>query len=65
MQVVSVRTGCLLNPPRKLEDIKEQLRTLYGKSALLRLADNAQDSEDVSELLEDLQEALNDYMVCL
>ena len=32
---------------------------------LLRLVDNAQDGEDVSGLLEDLQEAVNDYMVRL
>jgi len=53
----------MLKPPRKLEDIKEQLQALRGKSALLRVADNAQDSEDISGLLEDLQEVVNDYMV--
>jgi len=62
MQVLSVQTGCL-HPPRKLEGIEEQLRSLHAKSALLRFVDNAQDSEDVSGLLEDLQEAVNDYMV--
>jgi hypothetical protein len=62
MQAVSVHAGCL-NPPRKLKDIEEQLRSLYGKSALLRFVDNVQDSGDVSGLLEDLQEAVNDYMV--
>jgi len=62
MQVVSVWTGCL-SPPRKLEDIKEQLRLLHGKSAPLRYLDKDQDGEDVSGLLEDLQEAVNDYMV--
>jgi len=62
MQVVSVWTG-RLNPPRKLEDIKEQLRLLHGKSAPLRYLDNVQDGEDVNGLLEDLQEAVNDYMV--
>ena len=30
----------------------------------LRYLDNVQDTEDVNGLLEDLQEALNDYMVC-
>ena len=30
---------------------------------LLRVVDNDQDGEDVSGLLEDLQEAINDYMV--
>jgi len=36
---------------------------LDGKFAPLRYLDNAQDSEDVNGLLEDLQEAVNDYMV--
>jgi len=63
MQVVSVQTG-YLNPPRKLKGIEEQLRSLHAKSALLRFVNNVQDSEDVSGLLEDLQEAVNDYMVC-
>ena len=61
-QVVSVQTGCL-NPLSKLEDIEGQLRSLREESALLQLVDNAQNSEDVSGLLEDLQEAVNDYMV--
>ena len=63
MQVMPVRNGCL-NHHSKLKHIEEQLQSLHGKSALLRLADNVQDSEDVSGLLEDLQEAVNDYMVC-
>ena len=62
MQVVSVWTRCL-NPPSKLKDIEERLLPLGGKSAPLRYLDNVQDSEDVSGLLEDLQEAVNDYMV--
>jgi len=62
MQAVSVQTR-RLNPPSKLEDIEEQLRSLREESALLRLVDNAQDSEDVSGLLEDLQDAVDDYMV--
>ena len=61
-QVVSVQTGCS-NPPRKLEDIEEQLQSMRGESALLRLVDHAQDGEDVNGLLDDLQEAVNDYMV--
>ena len=56
----------MLNPsPSKLKWIEERLRTLHGKPVLLRLVDNAQDGEDVSGLLEDLQEAVNGYMVCL
>ena len=39
--------------------------SLGGKSAPLRFLDNAQDTEDVNGLLEDLQEAISDYMVCL
>jgi len=64
MRVVSTQTGCS-NPPSKLEDIEEQLRSLREESALLRLVDNAQASKDVSGLLEDLQEAVGDYMVRL
>jgi len=62
MQVVSVQTGCL-NPPSKLGEIEERLGSLDGKSVPLRYLDSVQDSEDVSGLLEDLQEAVNDYMV--
>ena len=63
MQTVFVQTG-YSNLASKLKDIEEHLRSLHEKSALRRFADNAQDSEDVSGLLEDLQEAVNDYMVC-
>ena len=62
MQVISIQTGCS-KPPRKLKDIEERLRSLHGKPEHLQLADNAQDSEDVNGLLEDLQEAVSDYMV--
>ena len=64
MQVISVQTGCS-NPPRKLKDIEERLGSLDGKPALLRLADNAQGSEGVNGLLEDLRDAVHDYMVSL
>lgn len=60
--MVSVQAGCLC-PPRKLKDIEEQLTSLGEKSVPLRYLDNAQDGEDVNGLLEDLQEAVNDYMV--
>ena len=63
MQAVFVQTG-YSNLASKLKDIEERLRSLHEKSALRRFADNTQDSEDVSGLLEDLQEAVNDYMVC-
>ena len=63
MQVVFVRTGCL-NPPSKLKDIEERLQPFGGKSVPLRYLDSAQDSEDISGLLEDLHEAVSDYMVC-
>ena len=62
MQVISIQTGCS-KPLRKLKDIEDRLRSLDGNPALLRLAHNAQDSEDVNGLLEDLREAVNDYMV--
>ena len=62
MQEVSTRTRCL-NPPRKLNEIGEQLWPLYEKSMPVRLVDNNQDGDDVSGLLEDLQQAVNDYMV--
>ena len=62
-QAVSVQTGCL-NSPSKLKDIEGQLRSLHEKSVPLRLLDNAQDGEDVTGLLEDLQEAINNYLVC-
>ena len=62
MQVVSIQIG-FLNPPSKLKDIEEQLQSLHGKSVLLRLVDNAQDGEDVNGLLEDIREAIGDYMV--
>ena len=62
MSVASVQAG-YLNPSRKLKDIEEQLRSLHEKFLFLRLVDNAQDGEDVSGLLEDLREAVNDYMV--
>jgi len=64
MQVIPVQTGCL-NPPSKLEDVEEQLQSLRGESALLRFVDNAQAGEDVNRILEDIQEAVNDYMVRL
>ena len=60
--MVSIQTR-FLNPASKLKDIEEKLRSLHEKFVLLRLVDNAQDSEDVSGLLEDLQEAVNNYMV--
>ena len=62
MEVVSAHTRCS-TPSSKLEDLEEQLRSLREESAILQLVDNTQDTEDVSGLLEDLQEAINDYMV--
>ena len=62
-QAVSVQTG-YLNSPSKLKDIEGQLRPLHEKPVPLRFLDNAQDGEDVTGLLEDLQEAINDYLVC-
>ena len=60
--MVSIQTECL-NPSSKLKAVGKQVRTLDEKSTVLRYLDNAQDSEDVNGLLEDLQEAVNDYLV--
>ena len=40
------------------------MQSLYGKLQLQRLADHVQDNEDVSTLLDDLQEAVSHYQVC-
>ena len=61
-RAVSVQAGCS-NPPSKLNGVEGKLRSLYEKHTLARFVDNAQDDEDVSGLLEDLQEAVNDYLV--
>ena len=50
-------------PLSNLEAIEEQLRPLSGKQEPPRLDDRVQVSEDVSQLLEDLQEAIFDYQV--
>ena len=62
MQVVLVQTRCLYLPS-KSKDIEEQLRSLHEKPLPLRYLDNDQDRADVDGLLEDIQEAVNDYMV--
>ena len=62
MRVIPVETW-RLNPPSKLENLEEQLQSLRGESALLQLVNNVQGDEDVDRLLEDLQEAIDDYMV--
>jgi len=58
-----LRTG-FSDPPSTLKTIGETLGSLEQKSALLRFTDHVQDNEEVSGLLEDLQEAINDYQVC-
>jgi len=62
--MIYIQAECL-NPPSKLKEVNEQLLLLGGNSNPLRYLDSVQDSEDVRGLLEDLQEAINDYMVCL
>ena len=62
MQMASIQTK-YLKSPSKLRNIEEQIRSLHGKFVLKRLVDNAQDGEDVNGLLEDLREAVSDYMV--
>ena len=41
------------------------MRPLFEKSGLQQLVEHIQDDEEVSELLEDLQEAISDYNVRL
>ena len=48
-----------------MKNTEETLRSLHQKSALLTFIDHVRDNKDVSGLLEDLQEAINDYQVCL
>ena len=52
-------------PLSGLNEIGEQLRSASEKLESLRPDDNVQASEDVFKLLEDLQEAILDYQVCL
>lgn len=47
----------------KIKTTEESLQSLYQKSALLRFTDHVQDNEDVSALLEVLQETINDFQV--
>lgn len=47
----------------KLEAIREKLWAFDRKPTLRRLADHVQDNEDISRLLENLQEAVNDYQM--
>ncbi|KAF8697203.1 hypothetical protein AX14_001431 [Amanita brunnescens Koide BX004] len=47
----------------KLKDIEEESGSLREKSVPLRYLDSAQDSKVVSGLVNDLQEAVNDYMM--
>ena len=47
-----------------LKATSETLSSLEQKSALVRFIDHVPDNEEVSELLENLQEAINDYQVC-
>ena len=63
MKAIPAHAGCLC-PFSKLKVIQEQLVSLGAKSVPLQYLDNAQDSEDINGLLEDLQEAVGDYMVC-
>ena len=62
MRVVSVQAG-YSHLPSKLKDIEERSRPLREKFVLLRFIDSVEDSKDVSGLLEDIREAVGDYMV--
>ena len=62
--VVGFHSNQMLNVScSKLKTVEETLRSLHQKSVLLRFTDHVQDNEDVSGLLEDLQEAISDYQV--
>jgi hypothetical protein len=50
---------------RKFKAIEETLGSFPEKSLISRIADHVKDNEDVSGLLEDVREAINDYQVCL
>ena len=62
MWLFFTQTWCL-EVPSKFKNIGETLESLKQKSALVRFTDHVQDNEEVSGLLEDLQEAINDYQV--
>ncbi|KAF9784028.1 hypothetical protein BJ322DRAFT_1219538 [Thelephora terrestris] len=47
----------------KFTTIEETLRSFSQKSLISRVADHVKDNEDVSGLLEDLREAINDYQM--
>jgi len=53
------------SPCSQLGDIDDQLRVLYGRPGLQRLADHVQDDEDVFRLLEYVRESISDYKVRL
>jgi len=50
-------------PFSKFKDIEGQLRLISEKPGLRRFAEHAQDDEEISGLLEGLQEAISDYQV--
>ena len=52
-------------PPSKLNGIEEQLQPFSKNQESPRPVDHAQVGEDLFRLLEDLQEAILDYQVCL
>ena len=59
---MSIQTWCL-EVPSTFKTIGEALSSLDQKSALLRFTDHVQDNEEVSGLLEDLREVIDDYKV--
>ena len=62
MRAVSVQAGYSC-PFSKLKDIEERSRPLREKFVLLRFVDSVEDGKDVNGLLEDIREAVGDYMV--
>ena len=59
---MSIHTWCL-EASSTFKTIGEKLLLLDQKSAFLRFTDHVQDNEEVSGLLEDLREAIDDYQV--
>ena len=62
MPVVSVQVG-YSHLPSKLKDIEKRSGPLRDKFVFLRYLDSVQDSKDVSGFVENIREAIEDYMV--
>ena len=45
-------------------DTEKDLKTFYDKNKLRQVAEHVKDGKDVSAYIEDVDEAINNYMVC-